>query len=105
MPASAGTIPTRSTNVPIPGAVWGADGEAIRELPLRPVGNADELFLFDSAADLGPWERASALLARCLVPDAGEPAALLGALAVGDREAALLHLRKLTLGDRLDAVL
>ena len=56
---------------------------------------------------LAPAERASALLARCLVRDAAEdgPPTLLGRMTAGDREAALLHLRRLTLGERLEAVI
>lgn len=105
MPARGGAS-SRRTTVAIPVGIWGDAPEPLRELTLRPVDAEDEVFLLDTADVLGPAERASALLARCLVgdgPEDGSPA-VLGRLTAGDREAALLHLRRLTLGDRLEAV-
>jgi hypothetical protein len=68
---------------------------------VRPLRGADEAFLED-AADLAPARRATALLARCV---AGTDEDAARALTVGDREALLLHLRRLTFGDALPCVL
>lgn len=95
-----------ATRVGVPGGVWlddrpaGASPVPVREFELRPVGGADEVFLLDVADTALPSERATALLARCL-PD-GERIA--PALTVGDREALLLHLRRLTLGETVQCV-
>lgn len=95
-----------AARVRVPGGVWrdgpsaGASLSPVREFELRPVSGTDEVYLLD-AADTGlPSERATALLARCL-PD-GERIA--PALTVGDREALLLHLRRLTLGETVECV-
>jgi hypothetical protein len=87
--------------------VWGSSPEPQRYLTLRPVDTEDEVFLLDTSRGVAPAERATALLARCLVTDddAADGEALLGRLTAGDREAALLHLRRLTFGDRLEAVI
>ena len=106
MPARGGAT-SRGTTVPIPVGVWGDEPTPRRELTLRPVDSVDEVFLLDTADELGQAERASALLARCLVADgaADDGTDLLGRLTAGDREAALLQLRRLTLGERLEAVI
>ena len=72
-----------------------------RQVLLRAVGDEDEAFILDTAGALLPGARATALVARCL-PD-GESAAR--TLTVGDREALLLHLRRLSLGESIDCVL
>jgi len=90
----------------MPGGV-AVDGERRRDAALRPLVGADEAFLLDADA-LAPVERSTVLLARCLVrlgpwePPGEEQ---VRGLAAGDREALLLHLRRLTLGDRLELVL
>jgi hypothetical protein len=70
---------------------------------LRPVETADQTFLLDASAALVPAQRADALLARCL--ELEDAASFVPALRVGDRDALLLQLRRITLGDRFDAVL
>ncbi|HEX7979880.1 MAG TPA: hypothetical protein VF461_14830 [Gemmatimonadaceae bacterium] len=91
----------------IPGGVWseGAAGtdQLRREVTLRAVTGEDEAFLLESADDLAPSLRATALLERCI--DEPDVAASAHALTVGDREALLLHLRRLTIGETLDCVL
>ena len=73
-----------------------------RELALRPVSGTDEAFLLESALASLPSERATSLLARCLdEPDAAE---LAGRLTAGDREALLLHLRRISLGDSMECL-
>jgi hypothetical protein len=93
--------------VAIPGGLWSDSTQFTdvprRQLELRPVSGEDELFLLDTAKLAEPSERATALLSRCLGDSDVETTAL--ALTVGDREALLLHLRRLTLGETLDCVL
>ncbi|MFD0119439.1 hypothetical protein ACFVZL_36215 [Streptomyces sp. NPDC058320] len=60
----------------------------------------DQVFLLDTAGASLPSARATALLARCL--SGGASAAAM--LTVGDREALLLHLRRLTLGNTVQCV-
>jgi hypothetical protein len=97
--------------VAIPGGVWGdaaqrTDGP-LRELALRPVSGEDEAFLLDTADLASPSARATALLARCLGDgdDDGDVERTARALTVGDREALLLQLRRLTIGETFDCVL
>ncbi len=83
----------------VPGGLWldGADA-CRRDFALRPVSGADEMFLLDSENAALPGERATALLDRCLVGADGVAARL----SIGDREALLLQLRRMTLGDHMD---
>lgn len=95
-----------AVEVMMPGGV-AVDGERRRDAALRPVAGADESFLLDADA-LAPVERSTLLLSRCLVrlgpwePPGEDRVRALGA---GDREALLLQLRRLTLGDGLELVL
>jgi hypothetical protein len=93
---AAGTASTR-TRVALPGA----GGEPVREAWLRAIDAGDALYALDTASTLLPGERGTALLARCL----SGGAELAGGLTVGDREALLLHLRRLSLGDAMACVL
>jgi len=79
--------------------------EWTRDARIRSLTGEEEEFLRGEGAGLRPVERTTALLARC-VESVGpaEPSALVAELTVGDREALLLQLRRLTFGDRLDAV-
>jgi hypothetical protein len=101
---------SRTATVLLPGGLW-AEGVCHREASLRPLNGEDEAFLIDSGDLLLPAERTTALLARCLTHLEGlertaQPSdALARALTVGDREALLLHLRRLTIGERLPCVL
>jgi hypothetical protein len=52
-----------------------------------------------------PSARATALLGRCLVCDRGQGEEIARCLTVGDREALLLHLRRLTFGETIDCKL
>ena len=90
-----------STTVAIPHGVW-RDGSLVREVRLRPVAGDDHAFLLDSEQGVTPDERATALLARCI--DEEDPGALVASLVVGDREALLLQLRRLTIGEALECV-
>jgi hypothetical protein len=87
----------------LPHGLW-ADGVRRCDAELRPLTGADEEFLLDAGSSLLPAERTTALLERCLLrlgPHAPAGAEQVRSLVVGDREALLLQLRRLTLGDRL----
>jgi hypothetical protein len=92
-----------SCPVSLPGGCWrdGDSRQPVREVSVRPVGPQDDAFLLDSI-DATPGMRGTALVARCLV-DQANPEDFARSLTVGDREALLLHIRRLTLGDRIDA--
>lgn len=92
MPATLSAAPEGAVAVVVPGG---------REFALRPVGQQDEVFLLDAADRLVPSERGTALLGRCV--RGGEGVAR--ALTVGDREALLLELRRLSIGETLECVL
>ncbi len=91
----------------IPGGIW-QDGACVREARLRPLTGDDEAFLLDAGDFFSPAARTTALLSRCLV-GMGQledvTPGLVRALTVGDREALLLHLRRITFGDSLPCVL
>ncbi|MCY7399439.1 MAG: hypothetical protein LH477_00495 [Nocardioides sp.] len=85
----------------LPGGLWEDGAEPVRTLGLRPVGDEDQAFLLDTARRLSPARRANLLLARCLAPAVRH---VVPRLTVGDREALLLQLRGLTLGDGLECL-
>lgn len=93
--------------VTLPAGVW-QEGVCYQEADLRPLTGEDEAFLLDLEDTLLPAQRTTTLLNRCLVR-LGKQAAVtpeqVQSLTVGDREALLLHLRRLTLGNRLRVVL
>jgi hypothetical protein len=82
-------------------------GSRRRDAALRPLTGADEAFLAEESAGLLPARRTTALLTRCLERlgplEAPVSPGAVAALSVGDREALLLHLRRISMGDRLDA--
>jgi hypothetical protein len=73
-----------------------------RWVALRPIEPEDDAFILDTEGDR-PAARAMALVGRCLNEGDGEAAAR--DLPVGDREAVLLHLRRLTFGESMDCLL
>lgn len=92
--------------VQVPGGLW-RDGERHAVVTMRSLTGADEEFLVHNQG-LPQGTRVTAVLARCILEigsvspvDAGT----VDLLSIGDREALLLHLRRLTLGERLDLVL
>lgn len=90
----------------IPGG-YEQDGAWRRNLWLRPWCGGDEMFLCEQAEAAAPASWTTALLARCLSLDGGSRPVtpeFARSLTVGDREALLLHLRRITLGDRLSCV-
>jgi hypothetical protein len=87
--------------VTVPGGRRTANGLR-REFRLRPLSAAEQIELFDdSPRTASPARTATVLLARCL--ETSEQVA--AELTVGDREALLLHLRRLMFGDLAPCVL
>jgi hypothetical protein len=100
-------VTSPAAEVTLPGGL-ARDGAWRRTVWLRPWTGRDELFLHEEARGLPPAARATALLARCVWLNGGGEAAgpaFARALTAGDREALLLHLRRITLGDALACVL
>jgi hypothetical protein len=96
-----------AVEVTLPGGFAGEERWE-RDASLRPLTGRDEAFLVEADAALSPAERSTALLTRCVIrlgaaerPTPG----LVRSLTVGDREALLLHLRRLTFGEHLSCVL
>lgn len=93
--------------VTLPSGLW-LDGVCCREAALRPISGVDEALLLEEWALLDQAARVSALLARCLT-GLGRPGPAsidaVRSLSVGDREALLLHLRRISLGDAMQATL
>jgi hypothetical protein len=94
-------------DVLLPGGLW-VGGERRRDAALRPLNGEDEAFMLDESSALAPALRVTALLERCLVrlgPHEPVGADAVRELGAGDRQALLLHLRRLTFGERLECVL
>jgi len=94
-------------DVSLPGGLWVGGGRR-RDAALRPLNGEDEVFVLDEASGLPPAHRATAILERCLVrlgPHEPVAADLVRELGAGDRQALLLHLRRLSFGERLECVL
>lgn len=101
--ASCGTGET----VVLPHGYW-LDGRHCREVSLRSLTGRDEEFLVDRTGGAPPVARATELLARCVQQMAGRDRVSRDAVAelvAGDREALLWQLRRLTLGERVQATL
>lgn len=91
----------------LPGGYW-CNGVCYREARLRPLNGEDEAFLIESGQTILPAQRITALLSRCLTrlgPHSPVAMEVVRSLTVGDREALLLSLRRLTLGDSLQCLL
>jgi len=94
-------------DVSLPGGLW-VDGERRRDAALRPLNGEDEAFLLEASSGLSPAHRVTGILERCLVrlgPHEPVGAEAVRELAAGDRQALLLHLRRLTFGERLECVI
>jgi hypothetical protein len=96
-----------TATITLPNGFW-VGGVHQREAALHSVTGEDEAFLLETADCLPPAWKTTAILCQCLVrlgplePVTPEAAR---SLTVGDREAILLHLRRITFGDKLEAVL
>lgn len=98
---------TIAAAISLPSGYRTGGGQA-REAQLRPLSGEDMLELADEYRALLPAQWVTEVLARCVTrlgPEAPASREAIRALAVGDREALLLHLRRLTWGDRLPCLL
>ncbi|SRR5712692_7852482 len=96
-----------AVEVTLPGG-FNVDGTWHREATLRPLAGRDETFLGEDVQALLPAQQSTALLARCLTrlgPLDPVTTEAVRSLTVGDREALLLHLRRLTLGNLMKCIL
>ena len=94
-------------SVTLPRGLW-LEGSRFQEAEVRPLTGRDEAWLLDGSEFLLPAQWTTALLSRCVIrlgPLSPVSAETVRSLAVGDREALTLHLRRLTLGNRLQCVL
>ena len=91
----------------LPHGLW-LDGVRHRQASLRPLDGEDALLLWEWGASLSPAAWTTLLLQRGLLR-LGELAPIsaetVRELCIGDREALTLHLRRLTRGDAMPAVL
>ena len=79
-----------------------------RKACLRAITGREEEFLLHEGRALPPAVRVTELITRCLErlgPVAPVRTNLVRGLSIGDREALLLHLRRMTLGERIACVL
>src|SRR2546425_5023698 len=86
---------------------FGANGQWHRSVELRAVTGADELAIERTTAESAAV-LVTRLLARCVIglgPLGPPDMARIRTLAIGDREALVLQLRRLTFGERVSAVL
>jgi hypothetical protein len=90
----------------LPNGYW-EGGANWREAHLREFTGDDHLFLIEQCQGLLRAHWVTEVLARCVLKLGPYQATreAVRSLTVGDREALLLHLRRLTLGDRLTCVL
>lgn len=82
-------------------------GRARRTVDLRAPTGDDEAAVLELSRHARPAEVTTALLERCVRDIDGEAPTIdtIRALTAGDREALMLHLRKISFGDRLPCVL
>jgi hypothetical protein len=98
------TIPAATT---LPGGYRTTGGHA-REAHVRPLTGADYFFLTEECRGLLPAHWATEALTRCVTrlgPDGPVTREAIRSLTAGDREALLLHLRRLALGETLRCLL
>jgi hypothetical protein len=82
------------------------DGKCHREVRVHAIGGSDDKLVDDLYAEGLPVRRNSLLLAHCVSGfGSEEKPEILGDLSMGDREALLLHARRLTFGGQIDCVL
>lgn len=96
-----------AVEITLPGGVP-IGSEWHRSAWLHPVTGSEEEFLLQEGKTLSPAVRVTQLITRCLHrlgPVKPVRAEFVRQLSVGDREALLLHLRRLTLGGRISCLL
>jgi len=95
------------THVTLPSGLWLEDRK-LQDAGLHPLTGYDEAYLLSLQGTLRPARWTSEVLARCLtyIGDISPvPLNYVQALTVGDREALLLHLRRLTFGEKFSGLL
>jgi hypothetical protein len=100
--------PCRDVEVTLPQGLPAATGGWQRTARVRGVVEGDEGLVGELSAYGLPLDRATALLSRCVtrVGECDSPGAeIIDSLSLGDREALLLHLRRLTFGERIACLL
>ncbi len=93
--------------VTLPNGYW-IDGTHCRNVELRVLTGLDEEYFAEFTSTTSPVNSITALLGRCITRMDGVEevtADAVGRLTVGDREALLLHLRRLTRGERMQCIL
>lgn len=96
-----------AVEINLPGGI-AIDEQWHRSAALRAITGREEEFLLHEGRALPPAMRVTELLTRCLQrlgPVTPVRSELVRALSIGDREALLLHLRRVTLGERIACVL
>lgn len=96
-----------TTSVALPIGLW-SDGQRYRDARIHPFRGRDEAALLDSGVPRRGAAWTTVVLHRCLDalgPMSSVDPEAVRSLTVGDREALLLHLRRLTLGNTLPCVL
>ena len=83
-----------------------ADGVGSREAVVRGLRGVDEEWLYSLPPAMPEARLVTELLARCVmqIDAAGVDPAVAGDLTVGDREVLVLHISRLSFGDRVDLV-
>ena len=93
--------------VTLPSGCW-LDGVNYREAGLRPLTGLDEDYMLSLGGNFAPPRWTTALLTLCLTnlgPTSPVTDEIVRGLTVGDREALLLHLRRLMIGERMSCTL
>jgi hypothetical protein len=97
---------TKQVVTTLPSGYW-VGGAHWREARLRELTGEDHVFLMEECRGLLPAHWVTETLSRCVIklgPNEATPEAI-RSLTVGDREALLLHLRRLSMGDHLTCLL
>jgi hypothetical protein len=97
----------QTVEINLPGGVPVGE-EWCRRAWLRPITGREEEFLLNEGRELTAAARVTQLIAHCLQrlgPVEPVGVELVRRLSVGDREALLLHIRRLTLGERVSCLL
>ncbi len=93
--------------VTLPRGYW-AEDVCSREATLRELNGADQVFLVEECGEMLPAQWVTEMLARCVIRFGNDHQVTrdtIRSLTVGDREALLLHLRRLSFGDQLQCML
>lgn len=95
------------TVVTLPRGLW-VEGTRARAATLREINGADQVFLLEKCGEMLPAQWVTEMLARCVISFGNGQQVTrdtIRSLTIGDREALLLHLRRLSFGDQLQCVL